>query len=253
MLFMIVPAGIYPVFGLFRWRRSDPIVRAWIATTAIVFGVYYVIAFVSLHYFVPVMLTPLVVFWRQRLFAAPRTAPILTRSRLAAGAILAATSIAVALPAERSMYTAAREVGATVDIEGLEGYAQSDPSVFRGADLLSQLFVVGWSPEVPDEAYAGSAIAWNHYARRGAAGGEGSVYRLQACSLDDPPAEKVGANDVAELYVLDPAGWEHQRRLHPRGSLGQSLYMISRDVLFAQPSARRRAGVFSLSSLWSGK
>ncbi len=248
LLFLIVPAGIYPVLGLFAWRRGDDLVRALIAAALLVFGFYYRIAFVSLHYFVPAMLLPLAIFWRDRL-ARPGAGP----SRVALGACfaLALGAVALGLPRSSAIYTAAREVGERIEVRGLDGYERLRPETLRASDLLVDLFTLGWLPEVPERAYAGSALSWNHYAHR-ARPVERPTYLLLGRSVGTGPGQALSRNEAVELYVLDPEAWQAQRTMRPTDCRGLHLYALPRAVLFARPEAHDRPGVLDLRA-WIGK
>ncbi len=244
-VFLVVPVGFYPVLGLFAWRRGDDLVRALTAVVALVFAFYYLIAFVSLHYFVPAMLLPLAIFWRRRL---ARPDPTLPRPALAACLAFALAAVALSLPRTRAIYTAAREVGARVEVRGLPGYERLRIETLRASDLLAALFTPGWLPEVPERAYAGSALSWNHYAHR-AGPAEQPSYLLLGRGAGLGPGPALAQNEVAELHVLDPQAWQAQRAMRPEDCRGLGLYTLPRDVLFARQEAFERLLVLDLRLL----
>lgn len=246
-VFLILPAGIYPMLGYFAWRRVDAATRAWIVVTAGVFGMFYVLAASSLHYFVPVMLIPLIVFWRGRLFDARAHSPELPRGALAGCALGALASIAAATPASLAISTSARQVGASIRVIGIDGYARCEPSAFLASDLLARLYAPGWNPKVPEEAYAGSSLAWNFYAQSAQRGEAPSTYELRGTgqpASDQPFAQ----NAVASLFVRDEAQHARFATQRPLGSLGRALYMVPRAVLFGRREALERPGAFNLGS-----
>lgn len=248
VLFVIVPAGIYPVLGLFAWRRADASVRALIVVVVLVFGVYYAIAFVSLHYFVPAMLLPLAIFWRHARTREPESHAAPPRAAYPLAFALALASVALALPRTSAIYTAAREVGESIEVRGLADYEDMQPGAFRAADLLAGLFTLGWLPQVPAEAYAGSPLAWNHYARR-APPGVPKVHLLLGREAGPGPGVALSRNDTASLHVLDPGAWEAQRVRRPRDCRGLGLYDIPRDVLFGRPQAAERFRILDVPAL----
>ena len=232
-LYLILPCGIYPVLCLLSWRKADEPARALMAVTALVFGMYYVIVYVSLHYFVPAMILPLVAFWRIHRARDWSVAPV------AACFVAATVSLVLGLPKGTGIYTGTRQVGATMDVTAFGGYARMEPEPFRAIMLLEELFVDGWLPEVPDEAYAGAALSWNYYAH---AAGDGipKTYRLAPAGGGAPGIDPVADNEVAELFVLDPDRWQEHRTLQPIGSQGRGVYAVPRDMLFRRPPVRER-------------
>ena len=74
--FLAVPTGFLPALSLLAWRWQDRVARTFTLLTVANFLFFYVQAYVSLHYFVPGMVLPLVVFWRSELTGhlAPRWA-----------------------------------------------------------------------------------------------------------------------------------------------------------------------------------
>jgi hypothetical protein len=233
-LFWIVPAGLYPMLGYLTWRRVDAVARAWMLVSIGAFAVFYALASASLHYYVPAMLLPLVVFWRGRLcgdrdLARPRV--------LVPCALGAAISVFLATPRSSAVCTSSRDVGATIRVRDLASYARSDASAFRASDLLSNLFTPGWDPSVPDEHYAGSSLAWNFYAQQAAGRDFAPAYELRGGEFSGAVAA-FAENSAAKLFVLDEERRKEHVRLQPRKSLGRDLYLVPRSVLFGPRRAR---------------
>ncbi len=63
-LYAALPAGIVPAYALTLWKGQDGLARVLTVVTAAVFLVFYLMAFVTLQHFAPVMVLPLVVYWR---------------------------------------------------------------------------------------------------------------------------------------------------------------------------------------------
>lgn len=240
--FLLVPCGIYPLLALRDWRGAEPSVRALILLTLGVFLMYYLIAFVSLHYFVAVMVLPVVFFWRQY------DAGTWRRPRLMAAACLAAAGIAIALalPVSNSIQTAAREIGESIDVTGLPGYGDMEGGAFRSAELLGNLFLPDSHHDVPDRSYGGSLLAWHYYAQRAPGGDVAKNYVLRR---DGPPpagSTPVASDGTAALFVKDRGRWEAQQRQHPAGSQGPAIYTLSRDILFGRGGASERHRIIHL-------
>ncbi|MDH3514713.1 MAG: hypothetical protein OEM83_07590, partial [Gammaproteobacteria bacterium] len=93
-LFVAVPCGIVPAVALFAWRWQDRGARAFTVLTAGYFSFFYALGYISLHYFVPCMLLPLVVWWRGTALLDPRKRPWL----LGATGVAAFAALAISLP-----------------------------------------------------------------------------------------------------------------------------------------------------------
>ncbi|MEQ9568970.1 MAG: hypothetical protein RLN75_02170 [Longimicrobiales bacterium] len=62
--FVLAPLGVIPALALLAWGKQDAVARSLTIAAALYFALVAFPAFVALHHFVPVMLLPLVVFWR---------------------------------------------------------------------------------------------------------------------------------------------------------------------------------------------
>jgi hypothetical protein len=231
--FLLIPCGIYPVIAILNWRNADDASRALIVVTLAVFFMYYLIAFVSLHYFVAVMVLPVVVFWRQYQ-ARSRELPL---AATVVCLVAVSVSIAAALPASTAIYTAAREIGESIDVSALRGYEKMDAGVFQSSELLGNLFKKDSHHEVPDKSYGGSPLAWSYYAHRSNGRDTRKNYYLQPGTEPPTGTTLITANETASVYVKDLARWEAQQALHPVGSQGPAIYSISRDILFGRSNA----------------
>ena len=247
-LYLVVPCGIYPALAFFAWRRSDDASRALLVVVALVFGMYYLMAFVSLHYFAPAMILPLVIFWRGQRVA------LWERPRAAVAACLACALVAVglALPAGADIYTGTREVGASLDASGLGGYDEMAPEYFSGMALLEELFTPGSDAAVPESAYAGASLSWSYYAQRAASDERPINYVLTSADTPAPDgAVRVAGDGAAALYVLDDERWEAHRSMRPAGSQGRSIYAVPRDLLFPTARAFERYAIIDVKGLLS--
>lgn len=239
-----LPAGIYPVIGLFRWGRSDALTRALIVLTVALFAMYYVMGTLSLHYFVPVMLLPLAIFWRKYEPDRWGGLPIM------ACWVGAGISLWLALPAGTGIYSASRIVGEQIDSAAFSGYAEMDLAAFRAGERLSALFQTDGRPDVPEKAYGGSPLAWMYYASRESAPASPKNYALLPPHTPRPEgAVEILRDSVAAVYVYDTRQWEEHRTLQPRHSRGKEIYRVPRTVLFDRGPASRRPGFFKPRTL----
>jgi hypothetical protein len=227
-VYVIVPSGILPAAALLLWRRQDQLARTLTVLTIVYFGFFYVQAYVGLHYFVPAMLLPLIIFWRNDLISVPRYRPLILGPVAAAGVV----ALLVSLPANSSLDMSARLVGGAIE-DRIGGYEAFEPVEFKGSELLYHLFPTDWDPKVPDESYGGSAVAWNYYAQRNDDPGADVNYVLQR-TADQPPAgmRLLAEEGPAALYVRSDSVWAGHRALRPPTPPGSRTYEIPRGILF---------------------
>ncbi len=237
--FAFLPCGIYPVVGLLAWRQADRGARVLAVASVFVFGVYYVLSKTSLHYFVPAMLLPVVVFWRT--FPARhlgRTAQL----GVAAGCLVAIT---LATPQSAGIYTAPRDLGARIDASGVRGYGQLDHASIATSELLGELFALDADVGVPDKLYGDSPLAWNYYAHVAQPRGPFDYLLVSEGVEASSEYELVHEDQRGAVYVRSRAVWERDRAMQPTTSRGRELFQIDRDELFLRGAAWSRFGLVS--------
>jgi hypothetical protein len=235
----VLPCGIYPVFGLFMWRRSDPVTRALIITTGGIFAMYYLMGSVSLHYFVPAMLIPVVVFWRQRAQPLGRVSAVVCTL----GVCL---SLWFSLPATKSIYTASRTIGRQIEVLGFPGYERMNPEIFAASERLTELFPTDGHPDVPDRAYGESPLSLLFYAMHAPLHTTPKSYGLARSDFPRPRnADEVYRDETAALFVYDTVQWQKDRTSKPQASKGKSVFAVPRNVLFYRGPDSQRLGFFS--------
>ncbi len=246
--FLVVPCGILPAAALLLWRRQDQLARALTALTVIYFGFFYIQATTVLHYFVPVMLLPLVILWRSDLVSVPRYRPWILGCTAAAGF----AALLISLPKTSSVDMSARLVGGAIE-DRLGDYEAFDPRVFKGSELLYHLFPSDWDAKVPFESYGGSAVAWNYYAHHKDGANHDVNYVLQQ-STDPPPAGMRGLaqEGTAVLYVRSDSVWTGHRALRPPTPAGSPVYEIPRGMLFRSVPLKGGPQIISVLDLLEG-
>lgn len=218
LLFVFVPVGLYPVLALTRLSRREPVTDALALLLAASFGLYYVMAFYSLHYLVPAMIFALLLFWRTEL---ARTEPSGVWLGAGAGAA-AALALYLSLPVEAGVYTATRDLGRKIDVSAIVGYETAQNTAWAHLDDLSQLFPKDMDPAVPDAQYGGSPLAFHIYAQQARGGNDAAK----------PYAFVPDASGAWRPVIRDQAAFAADRVLRPAGSRGAPLYDIPRDLLF---------------------
>ena len=251
LIYVIVPAGISPFFALFAWRQKDDVSRVLTFVTVAYFLFFYVQAYISLHHFFPVMILPLVIFWRRVNFLdKPRQRTLVLSSVFILGLI----SLWFSLPSNWAIDRSGRQVGAKIE-DRIGGYELNEfnPKEFRRAELLGSIFPLDWSPQVPNESYGGSPLVWNHYSHlvENKYNGEkipaNYILQKKTSPAPSPDAILAAADDDAALYVLNRDVWMNDLNLRPPTPAGSDLYYVPRGVLFRSiPLNEKRPHIVSV-------
>ncbi len=225
--FVLVPGGILPALWLLTWSRQDRVARVLTVTAIAQFLFFYLQARISLHYFVPAMVLPLVVLYRDHGW----TDPAVRRRLLAATVAGALVAGWLSLPPDLTPHLQARVVGSAV-LDEASGYDSVSASAIRRGNLLTHLFPGPGNNAVPEKSYGGSPLEWYYYAHRGVRNGPPS-YLLRPVGQAGPAgAERVADDGVTALYVLDGEAWRGHQGYRPAGQGLPSLYRIPKATLF---------------------
>jgi hypothetical protein len=227
-LYLIVPCGILPAFSLLALHRQNRLGHTLTFVTVVYFFFFYFSAYISLHYFIPVMILPLVIFW-QTDFLGQRVKRTMLFSAVLVTGIAA---LLISLPENFIPDTSARLVGSTMQ-DRIGGYDTLDPAAFKRTDLLYSLFPVDWDPRVPDESYGGSSLAWNYYMNRTSDSPREINYVIQRTSDPAPSGMELFAQEGDfSLYIRNKAVLAKQRALRPFSPAGSRIYQIPRGMMF---------------------
>jgi hypothetical protein len=242
-LFVLIPCGIFPAIYLFAWRRLDHVARAATIVTVLYFAFFYVQAYVSLHYFVPAMVLPLVVLWRADESFLGRWS---VRAAMLGTGVLA---VWLAIPVNTAPHVHARTVGSAVlDTRG--GYEAYEPGFFEPLPLFWELFRRPRDPRVPELEYGGAPLVWSYYAQSAGDRSPNEInYVLQ--SAEDPPPE--GARELASrggvrLYVRSDSVWNSHLGIRESPSVARP-FTIPRNILFRSAGQGRDAGAIDVKAL----
>ncbi|QOY85362.1 hypothetical protein [Paludibaculum fermentans] len=242
---VVVPAGILPFGSLALWRRQDELSRAVTLTTLAYFLFFYTQALVHIHYFVPVMLLPLVVFWRMEPDDVPRR-----RRFYMATAAAAAVAMILSWPERTGVYVTTRSIGSSIECL-IPGYDWQEPRVYKGFQLMAQAIPDGWAEGVPERRFGVLPSVWAYYAHRSRVPGVPINYILTDQTAAVPPLSSLLASDgEAALYVRSREVMESQRGLRLVDRAGSSIYqaprwtMLKKKQLLSETWAeiRRRLG-----------
>lgn len=250
VLYAVVPGGILPALALFAVRWQDPVSRSLTFATAGYFLVFYFPAFTNLHHFVPVMILPIVVFWRVALGHAPR--------RLLIGATLAAgfAAFVLSLPRHFEIDRTMRRIGnATAYHIGNYGSPNvaSHRDSHEGWELLRQLFAREWDVADPSaELVGGPQLIY--YATQVTDPGLVTNYVVQPRLAPPPPGfSEIGEAAPGVVYVKDVARWQRDR-FQPRSTdYRNQLYEISRETrsfVWGIPAGNYTVNLGTLPGIW---
>ncbi len=159
-LFWLLPCGIFPGLTLLAWRWQDTLSRTLTLMTVAYVLFFYVQAYRILpHHFAPVILLPLIVFWRLRpVQAAPAPAFALALAGLACGAWLS-------WPETLRPFTVTRDLGQRIAIE-IEADPFFDLDEIRVTPtLIRNAFPPVWSDAELQDQYVAGSVSVYIYAR----------------------------------------------------------------------------------------
>jgi len=240
-LWVIVPAGILPAMSFFEYRALDESARVLLLVGVAYFLFFYILAFTALHHFAPVMVIPVVLFWRLRL-RRERSGPWVSASALAA-----VTALILSLPASLVVDRKMRQLGSVTEyrIGDYSGDFDAYRLAYRHKNILNELFRPVWQVEDPATEMVGSPWVQIHYAATSGSPDDSINYLVIPTVADPPPGfTPLTSDSTAALYVRDIARWERDRRTPPGTDFPSPVYRVPKETLF--PIWGIAAGAFSL-------
>lgn len=242
LTYLLVPCGILPALSLLFWKRQDPLSRTFTLTTAAYFLFAFVQAHAPLHYYIPAMVLPLIVYWR----ALPQDAARRNRWR-AATAVCGIAALWLSWPVEPGPYTASRDVGGSIDVR-VPGYATMRPAPLAASSLIEHVLPLDWDPAVPQSSFGGSPLAFQYYAHTN--NDESINYVLQPAATAPPPgAREVATADGFTLFVLEDEVWRSHLALRPASPPGARIYQQKRSILFRSVPHEGHPWIINLPAL----
>ena len=227
-VYVAVPAGILPALCLFVFWKQDAVARSLAIACLLYFGIFFVQAFISLHHFVPVMILPLVVFWRV----------ILSMEYRWWGAcsiiLVAAFSLWISLPQVLNVNRTWKEIGHKTLFK-LGNYRGSYPDyrkTINNQELLVSLFRPDWEVDDPSKELVGSPGVHLYYSSKVATPESEVNYLVQSISEPAPLGfTLVDKNKEGAVFVRDMEMWNHDRFQDLRTDFASSLYQISPETM----------------------
>jgi hypothetical protein len=204
---LLLPCGVIPVLSFLAARRKDSLGLAVVGITIIYFGILYLQSWTALHQFTPVMILPLVVFWRTYL----RSSGSAQKWLLPALAISTACSLFFSLPQHFQINQATREFGQATEYR-IGDYERSYEVTARGSKSLSALLPEDYRMKYPEQPWGTDPYSWIYYATRPKDPGATVNYIVQRDSDPQPPlTTQVMAKDGISVYVRDLEVWQRDR------------------------------------------
>jgi hypothetical protein len=240
--FILFPTGLLPALALPAWRWQDRLARLITLTSLGYFGFFFFQAFVALHHFVPVMILPLVVFWRIYLYHQNWF------RRVSLPAIVATSIVAMvlSLPRHFELNHSLRSIGQKTAYLAAD-YHSDYRQVVKHNEILFELMSPDWKVEDPANELVGSANSIVYYAALPKPAGTSINYIVQDLSEPTPTGfTQVADDQVVALYVRDAQEWQADRFRSLRTDYRSRLYDIPRTTLFAHWWEQLKGPVFDL-------
>ena len=237
---VLFPSGILPALSLLAAKRKDPAGWKVAVVTLLYFFILYSQAWTSLHQFTPVMVLPLVVFWRIYLNSSLQA----QRWLLPAVAATTILSIFLSLPRHFQINRAIREFGLATEYR-IGDYEKSYESAMRGGWSLFSLLPQDYRLKYPEQPWGADPPSWIYYATRPKPPGITINYVVQVASAPSPPGStRVITRDGISVYVLNLQTWQRHRELKlPRvvqGRLYEPIYRRTFQFFRAYAERPRR-------------
>ena len=223
---IVFPSGMLPFLSLFFALRKDALVKALTLVTASYFGVMYVQVWTSVHQFTPIMVLPLIVFWRMYLISSERK----RRWLLPAVTLSTILSLYLSLPSSFQINTAAREFGLATAYQ-VGDYETAYEEAARAAGSLKALLPDNYRLMYPNQPWGTDPFVWLYYATRPKPPGAKINYVVLPASEPAPGnTTRVSDEDNVAVYVYDREVWQRDRN--------RQLPQITQSPLY-EPVLRR--------------
>ena len=228
--YLLFPCGIIPVFALILFKKQDDASRVITLVTLLYFGFFYINAFVALHHFMPIMILPLVVFWRTYL-DVERSIPY---HRVAIFTILFAgiLSLWMSLPNHLSIVRIARTIGERTIF--LVGDSNKELRTMNDqADILGEVAVGnGWYADPATEYLTWPLVIVYYADRSGLATSKHNYIVLPEDEAAPKDAIQVKQMHGIHLYVQDKELAKRDRFQPMNINYRSPLYDIAPETLF---------------------
>ncbi len=226
--FVLFPCGIIPLISLFVFRRQDALSKVITVLSVLYFFVFYFQAFVALHHFVPVMILPLVVFWRMYLHQHK----MFRRISIPVVAIAGVMALWFSLPKTFTINRTVRELGEKTAFLVGDYYTNYREQVSH-PELLFKLIPPDWKVKDPKSELISSPASIIYYSTRQKPQNAQINYVVQPLANQVPNGfSKIADDGIAAIYVKDVRKWFLDRYRPLQTDYRSMLYDIPRATLF---------------------
>ena len=242
---LLFTTGLVPCIALFFVHRSDPETWVMAGITAIYFSIIYIQAWASLHQFTPVMILPLVVFWRKYLGGWNHT----RRWLLPTIAVGTSVCLFLSLPRHSRINHAIRDFGYATEYR-IGDYDQEYEKALAGDGALAALLPADYRMHYPNQPWGADPHSWLHYTFRPKPVGTAVNYWIQRSDEPAlPEAELILDEDGISIYVKDRDVWARHQTPGVPPVVTSFLYepILAQSYEFFRAYARRVARTSSLS------
>ncbi|MGQ0643306.1 MAG: hypothetical protein ACT4P6_21380 [Gemmatimonadaceae bacterium] len=235
LLYAAVPGGLLPFLSLALWSKQDRESRYLTVACICYLALFYIQGFVAMHHFVPVMLLPMVVFWRMIMRATISwPAPL--------AAAVTAACLWLSLPRRFDVDRSRRQVGCrTAYLAGdylrdWDGHSVT----LRAREPLRLLFRVS-AGSGPDRDLLLQPGPIHYYAARCKPDPATAQYVAVAAAAPAPAGlVRVGGDDTISVFVRDTAQWRAEGRNPPPTDWRSRIYSTPRETMHRTVGAPRR-------------
>jgi len=226
--FGLFPSGILPFVALFAFPWQDRFARVIAILSLSYYAFFFLQAYIALHHFVPVMILPLVVFWRVYLHQREWY----RRVSLPAVAVTCVIAFGLSLPRHFEINRTVRPIGQKTSI--LVGDYDTDyRTQTQHLELFFSLIPPDWKVDDPAKELVSGYASLIYYATRPKSSSAEINYVVQPIGDPEPNGfTKVADDNGAALYVKDEQEWEDDRYQQLRTDYRSPIYDIPRSTLF---------------------
>jgi hypothetical protein len=243
--FALFPSGIIPFISLFLIKWQDRYAKLISIIVLGYLGLFLFLANIALHHFVPVMVLPLVVFWRIYLNHLEWNRNLVLSVVGFAGII----SLWLSLPKSFDINRTIRPIGQKIMIE-IGDYQHNFREMVRADPIYKELIPPDWMVSDRSQKLISTPLALIYYGSREKSPGTKINYIIQGCSVAPPPGfTRVAQKANAVLYVRDLHEWEADRVQQLNTKFMSPIYAIPRGTLFYYWTTPTNTKVYDLMQL----
>lgn len=226
--FALFPSGFLPFLALFFYKWQDKYSRMLTIVALGYFAMFFFFAYIAMHHFVPVMILPIVVFWRMYLFHQHWDRRVVLSMVAVAGAI----SLWLSLPRNFDINRTLRPIGEKTLVR-IGDYTNDFKAIIEHEKLFFQIIRPDWNIEDRSKELVSTPLTLIYYATRPKRPDIPINYIVQDAS--EPVAKdfyREATQKQATLYIRDVDEWNADRFQNLDTEFTSRLYTVPRGSLF---------------------